>query len=69
MARHRDVRNLDAEDFESDFDYGSSYSGKNNLLKIDTDKLLSRKPKFYLYVHDTQGYFKSKSKSNLRKLI
>ena len=31
MARHRDVRNLDAEDFESDFDYGSSYSGKNGL--------------------------------------
>lgn len=27
MSRHRDVRNLDAEDFESDYDYGSSYSG------------------------------------------
>ena len=41
MARHRDVRNLDAEDFESDFDYGSSYSGKKYILTIDeyiTDK-------------------------------
>ena len=32
MARHRDVRNLDAEDFESDFDYGSSYSGKKKYI-------------------------------------
>ena len=32
MARHRDVRNLDAEDFESDYDYGSSYSGSFALI-------------------------------------
>ncbi len=39
MARHRDVRNLDAEDFESDFDYGSSYSGTNGLSINDVTAL------------------------------
>ncbi len=39
MARHRDVRNLDAEDFESDFDYGSSYSGINGLSINDVTAL------------------------------
>lgn len=51
MARHRDVRNLDANDFDSDYDYGSSYSGSF----CDEVPLSSSIERDYMYRRNASG--------------
>ena len=52
MARHRDVRNLDADDFgDDDYDYGSSY-GSSHVDEVELSKSLERD---YMYRRGSDG--------------
>ena len=52
MARHRDVRNLDADDFgDDDYDYGSSY-GSSHVDEVELSKSMERD---YIYRRGSEG--------------